>query len=146
MADSKDYELTRLIKRLYGLVSQNIDLALKPYGLARTQYVVLYNLHSDRSVPTKQLLQRLQVEGATLSGIVDTLEAKGLVARKEHPDDKRRRDIVLTEAGHKLMKEIPTPAPAIQREMLQGLRTEEIEKLTEIVERMIRNLEKLKTE
>lgn len=146
MVDSKDYELTRLIKRLYGLVSQNIDLALKPYGLARTQYVVLYNLHSDRSVPTKQLLQRLQVEGATLSGIVDTLEAKGLVARKEHPDDKRRRDIVLTEAGHKLMKEIPTPAPAIQHEMLQGLRTEEIEKLTEIVERMIRNLEKLKTE
>jgi len=145
MPDPQSYELTRLIKRLYGLLSQNIDLALRPYGLARTQYIVLYNLR-DGGVPTKQLLEKLQVEGATLSGIVDTLEAKGLVERVEHPEDKRRRNIVLTKAGRQLLEEIPAPAPHIQARMLQGLEARDVERFQAIVDQMIQNLKTLRNE
>lgn len=141
MAETTDYELTVLIKRLAALLHQNIDLWLKPYDLARTQYAVLHALHERGSLPTGELLLKLQVEAATLSGLVDTLETKGLVERVEQAADKRRKDVRLTAAGRKLLAAIPAPGPAMERVMLHGVEHEQVE-LTKLVARqMLANLE-----
>src|ERR1700733_4252581 len=106
MSEDASQELVALIKRLAVLLYQNIDVRLKPYGLARTQYAVLKHVGEAGDLPTSELLAKLQVEPATLSGLIDTLEAKGLVVRVEHVRDKRRKDIRLTTAGRKLLDTI----------------------------------------
>lgn len=139
MPDPQSYELTSLIKRLYTLQAQHIDLLLRPYGLARTQYRVLYHLRGGE-LPTAELQELLQVEGGTLSGLVDTLAMKGYVERREQPEDKRRKTISLTAAGRKLVDEIPPPAPQVQRVLAADLPPAAIEAFREICEQMVRNL------
>ena len=141
MPEPTEYELITLIKRLAALLHQNIDAWLKPYDLARTQYVVLYNLHDTGRLPTGELLAKLQVEAATLSGIIDTLEAKGLAVRVEHAADKRRKDVQLTNAGQKLLERIPPPGPVIERRLRRDIDPGDVHILRAVGQQMIRNLE-----
>jgi DNA-binding MarR family transcriptional regulator len=46
-----------------------------------------------------ELARRWQVTPAVLTGVLDRLEARGLVRREPHPEDRRRQRLVLTEAG-----------------------------------------------
>lgn len=141
MAGQESYEFISLIKRLAILLHQNIDLWLKPYDLARTQYAILHHLREQGSLPTKELLAKLRIEPATLSGLIDTLETKGLVVRVEQADDKRRKDVRLTPAGHKLLAEIPPPGPVMERAMLRGIDAEQAGLMKAAGYRMMENLE-----
>ncbi|MEJ0073489.1 MAG: MarR family transcriptional regulator [Candidatus Saccharibacteria bacterium] len=141
MTNQKSYELIALIRRLSTLLDKNIDLWLKPFGLARTQYVVLFYLREDGTLPTQSLLESLQVEPATLSGVIRTLETKGLVTRVEHASDKRRKDVRLTDVGKQLMSKITAPGPVMQEVVLKGLAPDSLGRLMSNGSKMVENLE-----
>jgi DNA-binding MarR family transcriptional regulator len=129
-----------LIKRLSALLQQNVDLWLKPYDLARTQYIVLHRLQ-DGPLTASELATSMQVEPATLSGLVDTLESKGLVTRVEQAEDKRRKDVQLTEAGHRLVSTIPPPGPTMERALRNEVDPGDVHILKAVGLQMIKNLE-----
>jgi len=57
----------------------------------------------------RDLVLMLQIERATLSGVVTTLVRKGLVDQTPDTEDQRQRMLHLTRAGTKLWKELPDP-------------------------------------
>jgi DNA-binding MarR family transcriptional regulator len=57
----------------------------------------------------RDLVRILQIERATLSGIVATLVRKGLVDQVSDSDDQRQRILRLTRAGVELWKSLPDP-------------------------------------
>lgn len=136
-----DYELITLIKRLSALMYQHIDMLLKPYDLARSQYVVLKHLRERGGLATSELLAKLRVEPATLSGLVDALEAKGLVRRVERLEDKRRKDVRLTPTGRKLLDEVPPLAPEVERILLADVNPRAAATFRLVGWHMVRNLE-----
>jgi DNA-binding MarR family transcriptional regulator len=142
MSDRASYELVALLKRLSTLLYQNLDAKLKPYGLARTQYSVLRNVQQAGDLPTSELVSILQVEPATLSGLIDTLEAKGLVIRVEHAEDKRRKDVRLTDAGRKVVETIPPPGPLLEDVLRYEIDSGDVYILKAVGQQMIKNLEK----
>ena len=142
MVEPVSYELITLIKRLAARLHQNIDAYLKPYDLARSQYIMMYYLSVEPNMSGSELCERMMVEPATLSGIVDSLQAKGLVERVERSDDKRRKDIRLTGTGQALLKKIPPPGPEVEHVLLTDLSDEQAEKFKEIGYKMLDNLER----
>lgn len=132
----------QLIRRLAILLYQNLDVRLKPYDLARTQYVVLHHLSANPGISTGELAEKMQVEPATLSGIADTLQAKGLVDRVSHTADKRRKDIRLTEKGERLFATIPPPGPAMEKVLLDGIDPTAAATMKAVGKQMLENLEK----
>lgn len=142
MPDPDSFELVMLINRLAALLHKNIDLKLKPYGLARTQYLVLYYLHTcGGSLPTKELVAKLQVEPATLSSIIDTVESKGLVTRVEFAADKRRKIIELTAAGRKLFESIPIPRAEMEQVLRRDIDPDDVHIIRAVGQQMLTNLE-----
>ncbi|MFI6584510.1 MarR family transcriptional regulator [Embleya sp. NPDC050493] len=77
---------------------------------------------------------RLDAPYATL--IVDKLEAHGLVERRPHPDDRRRKLVTLTAAGHEAIATADAillrPPPAIDT-----LPAEDLGQLTELLTRLL---------
>lgn len=140
MSGQTDTELMSLIKRLAALLHQNVDLWLKPYDLARTQYIVLRRLETGMHIAS-ELAASMQLEQATLSGIIDTLETKGLVERTENTTDKRRKDVQLTAAGRKLLDTIPVPGPVMEQVLRQDVDPGDVHILRAVGQQMIRNLE-----
>jgi DNA-binding MarR family transcriptional regulator len=59
----------------------------------------------DEPLPMRDLADRLCCDASNVTGIVDRLEARGLVERRTGAGDRRVKHIVLTEAGRRLREE-----------------------------------------
>lgn len=129
------------VKRLFRLISQRIEDVLKPYGLGRTQWQVLFRVHRAGTLAQKDLVQALQVEPATLTGVIDALSAKGWLERLGSEEDKRCRVLRLSPAGEELLAGIADPYELVEKRMLAGVTPEERELVERTLEHMISNLE-----
>ncbi len=79
---------------------------LRPLGLSPSAFNVLMALHNTegRILEPCQLAERLLVSRPSVTGLLDTLQAKGLVARRPHGDDRRRVLVELTAEGLALLE------------------------------------------
>jgi len=71
-------------------------------GLTLTQFSALAKLHEVGPCSQNQLGRLIYVDAATVKGVVDRLYARGLVMTSSDSLDRRRRAVVLTDAGRKL--------------------------------------------
>jgi DNA-binding MarR family transcriptional regulator len=74
---------------------------------------VLYQLANQGPTLQRDLVQILNIERATLSGVVTTLVRKGLVAQAPDSEDQRQRMLRITPMGTKLWKALPNPVEQI---------------------------------
>lgn len=79
---------------------------LRPLGLSPSAFNVLMALHNtaDRMLEPCQLAQRLLISRPSVTGLLDTLQSKGLVMRHPHGDDRRRILVHLTDEGEALLE------------------------------------------
>lgn len=77
-----------------------------PYGLTVVQSMVLAFLSDADGVTSAELGARTQLDSATLTGIIDRLEAAGYVRRGKHPSDRRAVLVLLTEEGTDMAKKV----------------------------------------
>jgi len=100
-------------KRLYFASRAMMDSVLRPYDLGSTQWYVLYQLANGGPTMQRDLVRMLNIERATLSGVVTTLVRKGLVDQTPDSEDQRQRLLRITASGKKLWKSLPDPIQLI---------------------------------
>lgn len=82
---------------------------LDKVGLTPPQFYVLATIGYAGGLPFGEIGAKMMVTVSNLTGIVDRLEEKKLVARKRDENDRRVVHVVLTEKGAKVYKStIPT--------------------------------------
>jgi len=94
-------------KRCYLAGRALMDAALRPYDLGSTQWYVLWHLANSGPTVQRDLGRALELERATLSGIIATLVRKGLVHQTSDREDQRQRLLTLTSSGEALWRELP---------------------------------------
>jgi DNA-binding MarR family transcriptional regulator len=107
-------------KNYYYAVRAAMESVLRPYDLGSTQWYVLYQLANGGPTMQRDLGRMLQIERATLSGIVATLVRKGLVDQMPGSEDQRQRVLRITDAGTRLWKELPDPLALIRAIAFDG--------------------------
>lgn len=87
--------------------------------LTETQFNVLLILRVAESPLTQQQMsERLLVDKSNLTGLIDRMEAAGLVARGEVPGDRRRHALEMTAKGKALLAEAePIYTAAVEKAM-----------------------------
>jgi DNA-binding MarR family transcriptional regulator len=87
--------------------------------LSPAQCHVLYVIEPGKPVPMKQLAASLSCDASNVTGLVDRLEARGLLRRVAGTADRRVKVLDLTPTGAKLRAELvarmSTPPPAVSR-------------------------------
>jgi|SRR5580765_2971550 MarR family transcriptional regulator, organic hydroperoxide resistance regulator len=73
--------------------------ALNTLGLSFAQAHALRMLDPDEPMPMSALAERLFCDASNVTGIVDRLEARGLVERRAYEGDRRVKALTLTQAG-----------------------------------------------
>jgi DNA-binding MarR family transcriptional regulator len=68
-------------------------------GLTPAQCHVLRLLRPESPLPMRDLASRLGCDASNITGIVDRLEARGLVERRASDSDRRVKELALTPAG-----------------------------------------------
>jgi DNA-binding MarR family transcriptional regulator len=96
---------------------------------------ILFQLR-DAPATLSQLAQANGIDAPYATLIVDKLEAHGLVERRPHPGDRRRKLVALTAAGHQAIATADSillrPPPAIS-----GLPADDLSQLTELLTRLL---------
>jgi DNA-binding MarR family transcriptional regulator len=127
-------------KRLYFASRAVMDTVLRPYGLGSTQWYVLYQLATQGATMQRELVEIMNIERATLSGIVATLVRKGLVSQTPDADDQRQRMLRLTRAGSKLWNALPNPVEQILRVAFHGADPAKMEIARKVLETATKQL------
>ena len=119
------------IVRAQQLVLAAVDGALRPLGLtfARYEALVLLAFTRSGSLPLGKMGERLMVHPTSVTGIVDRLEADGLVRRVLHRDDRRITLCEITDAGRELLRRA-TKAVVATRFGLEPLSDRQLDQLT----------------
>jgi DNA-binding MarR family transcriptional regulator len=78
--------------------------SLRAVDLTSAQHELLANLLSapEQGLTQRELAERLFVTKGNITGLVKRLEARGLVARQDDPDDRRKNNVTLTAQGVEL--------------------------------------------
>jgi MarR family 2-MHQ and catechol resistance regulon transcriptional repressor len=79
---------------------------IKAMDLTMTQFDVIATLGNQPPMTCKELGEKTLVTKGTLTGVLERLEAKGIVERKINPEDGRSQMICLTESGQAIFARI----------------------------------------
>src|ERR1700694_3147370 len=71
-------------------------------GLPPAQCHVLHLIEPGRPLPMRKLAETLSCDASNVTGLIDRLEERGLVARRPSADDRRVKDLRLTPAGERI--------------------------------------------
>jgi DNA-binding MarR family transcriptional regulator len=84
---------------------QHVREVAEEQGLSVAQVDVLRRLRQGPS-PMRRLADQMNCEASNLTGLVDRLEARGLVERQAYPEDRRVKCVALTESGDRLSMQL----------------------------------------
>ena len=131
------------VRRVYHEITLRTNEVLRPYGLARSQWEVLYRIVSTDGVTQKDLQAAMDVESGTLTGIVDSLVKKGWLIREEYSNDRRIKLLRITAQGHHRWLEIPNPIDLLRPRMMNGITDEEEAFVIKLLQKAVSNLDSL---
>ena len=118
------------------LSQKHLEL-FKGYGLTTPQFNILRILRGQYPNPAtvNLLIDRMLDKSSNASRIVDRLEEKGLVVRKQCSNDRRAVDVLISEEGLQLLKQLDGELDTLQN----GARTlteEESKTLNVLLDKM----------
>lgn len=113
---------------------------LAAHGLHPWQEVLLMHLCDCDGLMHSELAQKLDVTAATVSRIVDRMEAGGFVRREADAEDQRVSRVFLTPAGHKLIEPSEQIWDELERVSFANLTAEERMLLRRLLMQVLANL------
>lgn len=94
-------------------------------GLTATQAMVMRFLLDRDELTSSDLGSRTELDSATMTGILDRLEAAGLIERRPNPSDRRAILVHLTPKGRKTGEELAILMKESNREFMQSFGAED---------------------
>lgn len=113
MSFEKEKSAGFLANHMARLFAHGLQARIRHLDLATGQFMVLLELWLEDGLTQKQLVERLDVEQATMANTLTRMERDGLVRRKPHPGDGRAQQVWMTPRA-KALYQPATEAAAAQ--------------------------------
>ena len=104
---------------------------------------VMHCLWKNQGISQQSLAEQTAKDKACLTNLINNLEKKGWVIRREDPEDKRSRLVYLTESGEKLAQRVNPLTKGVYKEIEQHISEKQIQsclagmnKITEILNKI----------
>jgi DNA-binding MarR family transcriptional regulator len=91
------------IRRLQQIAVAIFLQETEPHGLTPVQYAAMQTVANDPGMDQRTLARTIGLDTSTVGGVVDRLEARGLLVRSASADDRRVRLLTPTDAGRTLL-------------------------------------------
>lgn len=113
-----DLQILQSLRRLMRAADIFSRQLAKAHRITGPQLMCLHKLLEADGLTVSQLSNAIFLSASTVVGILDRLEAQGLVTRVRSDKDRRKVWISVTQAGRDLVDEAPSP---LQQALQQGL-------------------------
>ena len=109
------------IRRLHQIAVAIFLQETEAHGLTPVQFAALQGIAAAPGVDQRTLARSIGLDTSTTGGVVDRLEARGLLERKVSPEDRRARLLGLTAEGQRLLAAATPDMLRAQQRMLEPL-------------------------
>lgn len=133
--DPLTHEVVDLIGSVVARYHEEYDRAAATHSLTGAQARVLA-LIALEPLPMRQIARALRCEPSNVTGIVDRLEARGLVERRPDPSDRRVKVAAATADGTQTAKQLRDSLD-FAREPLAALSRADRTTLRDLLQRMV---------
>ena len=128
--------MLNLIRTADRLQLRNARL-FREHGLTPSQYNVLRILRGEGApLAVLEVADRMVAVVPGITGLVDRLEACGLVTRERSTEDRRVVHVAITPKALELLARIDAPLDALQRKLLGHLTGDELRELIRLLEKV----------
>lgn len=97
-----------MLWQVTNLWQRGIKKALEVHDITHSQFVLLASIHwlsmQQGDVTQVLLSNHTKIDVMTTSTVLRTLQAKGMIVRREHATDTRAKTVALTDTGKTLIK------------------------------------------
>lgn len=132
-----------LIKQVFYLHEQQLNNCFKEFGLTASQTFTLIFLFKSReqglTINQKDIEKELDISNPTVTGILNRLEAKGLIERVPCRHDARAKNIEVTSKALELDKQLRAAFGQADEKLVSSLSKEEVDNLHEYLIRILRS-------
>ncbi|MGE3155655.1 MAG: MarR family winged helix-turn-helix transcriptional regulator [Xanthobacteraceae bacterium] len=114
---------------------------LKSHDSAISRWSVLRVLSEEEGISQVELADRMVVEKANLTAVLEAMVAEGLLVRPRDTRDKRKSKLFLTARARELKKELVPVVKSVNAEATHGMDDLAIRQFCELLMQLIANLE-----
>ncbi|MDF2660320.1 MAG: transcriptional regulator [Paenibacillus sp.] len=132
----------RLVKTGYITLRREMEELLAPVGLTHTQWSALSVIRHYPGITPSQLEPILMIERPSVTSLMNGLEGKGCIIRKDHPSDGRSKQIFLTDTGRKMAEDTQHFTAILEERVKEGMTASEFETLKALLIKMVGLFEK----
>lgn len=141
------YNLSESATYLSSLLAKGFSRSLlsraSELGFSPGQFPVLIELWNEDGLTQREILDRLEIEQATLANTLARMERDGLIRRQQHPKDKRAVCNFLTDKARTIETDAMAAAEEADQALFKGFRRFEKELMLEYMRWAIDNARKL---
>jgi len=135
-----EHTLGWLFHDIHRLLGKTFESHLPGLGLTRSQWRVLIALKREEGMTQTELADLVELEKAPLGKLLDKLEDKGWITRRDDPEDRRARRVYCTSKIEKHLTGLAEAARAMFAQALAGMREDDVKSLIDRLQTIKRNL------
>jgi MarR family 2-MHQ and catechol resistance regulon transcriptional repressor len=134
--------LFQILARTFRVISEQILLSIRPFGLNLTEFAVLELIYKNGPQSLGAIGSHLLMVSGGVTYVVDKLEQSGYLTRRHSPKDRRVIYACLTDRGTAFMERIYPEFARTLNEMLEGMSREEKEQLMDLLKKLEESAQK----
>ena len=137
---------TRNLLQQLGRTSRAMYTAFEAeVGQALPRWRILQALHEQESATQKQLVSRLSMDPGALTRQMKSLEADGLITRRNAPEDNRLTTVALTRRGIAAVKATQTQRSSFLKKALKGLTPQDVDTAMTVLNHLEERFRRMQT-
>lgn len=131
-----------LFRRLHQLAVTRFTAVMVDAGLTPIQWAALVTTSQRPGLDQSTLSREIYIDTSTIAGVLDRLEARGLIQRRLSAEDRRLRLLYLTDEGTALLKQASVAVVGMQKWLVEPLTVDERAMFTQLMLKVLHRLEK----
>ena len=131
-----------LIKQINNVFEKELNERLKDTGITASQCAVLDYLFrtSKEEVSQRDVEKNLNLKNPTVTGILKRMDEKGYILCVPNANDKRKKNIYLTEKAYDIRRRMEADRRKLDRELTRGMTKREVDALRRNLEKVLYNI------
>ncbi|MED3790769.1 MarR family transcriptional regulator [Peribacillus frigoritolerans] len=134
------------ILREIGMIARALDsisnIEFKEYDLTKGQYLYLVRICENPGMIQEKLAEMIKVDRTTAARAIKKLEINGFIEKKEDKHNKKIKKLFPTEKGKSIYPFIKRENDYSNTVALEGLSEREVETISDLLQRVRKNVEK----
>jgi len=132
--------ISNLLVQICKLRRNKSNVLLNEAGIYGGQDILLYYLSIEDGQTVSSLVEKMCIQQATISAMLDRMQASGMIKKEKDNSDKRTSRVFITEQGKEAYKKIAKIWNTMEEILTKGLDIKRQETLRDLLRTVLKNL------